>query len=628
MILKAAQSSALRVPALDYSLVCAFSTKPRSSAAVETIALLLEYSNATAGMPPPDLSRLFMPDFIPQPQHLARGLLSYRPPKGPHSFREEGVVEITLEITRMVHERLEASTRGVDGKVLRVALVAACQPGGLKVCEWLSSLGAFHCVDHVDLVKMLARTALPADVGGNDIELAEWLLAQADIMGLKGQVVKACDVPRMISMSGDCTIARLLISHGAGFDSLRARGVRKRPFVSIQCDWYTRDRNQRYQSYHAPTSCVADNHVLFRVCSWPDMEGADEMLRLALDAADAADGDVGRLVNCALSNRDFNDVRGRFFTLASLICRTNGTEPEEGAPTSESARLAMLKILLDAGAEVHAMVECSWQHAEILEPDENGELPRESLWNALFWEGERQLEPSQEVELEASAELAQEPREAVIRWNDNAMQCAIQASMPTLVHTMLEARPLPNRNHPSALLYIWAACGGRTEPVPCDRLSPQVVEVVLNMANLEHADLPLNQAGCTALMALMRFYQESDYDPTAEGYPGYPLPHDCRCEPELLNFENDPLSNMVSLLLARGAKWNTPPLRGGLSALGELRALLSDEKPAWCLSKYKQHNVTEFRKHIVLDIYSESAVSAPDFNPFEMGAIKATRGGC
>ena len=64
------------------------------------------------------------------------------------------------------------------------------------------------------------------------------------------------------------------------------------------------------------------------------------------------------------------------------------------------------------------------------------------------------------------------------------------------------------------------------------------------MANLEHADLPLNQAGCTALMALMRFYQESDYDPMAEDYPGYLLPHDCRCEPELLDFENGHLSKM------------------------------------------------------------------------------------
>ncbi len=46
--------------------------------------------------------------------------------------------------------------------------------------------------------------------------------------------------------------------------------------------------------------------------------------------------------------------------------------------------------------------------------------------------------------------------------------------------------------------------------MPFDRLSPQILEVVLNMANLEHADLPLNQNGCTALMALMHFYQTED----------------------------------------------------------------------------------------------------------------------
>ena len=288
-------------------------------------------------------------------------------------------------------------------------------------------------------------------------------------------------------------------------------------------------------------------------------------------------------------------------------------------PTSEPARLAMLKVLLDAGAEVHAMVECNRQYARIEEPGENGELPIESLWSALLWEGERQ--PSQMGRPEASAEPTQELRGTVIRWNDNPTECAIRSWMPTIVHAILEARPLPIKNHPSALLYLWTACGGRPRPVPFDRLCPQALEVVLNMANLEHADLPLNQNGCTALMTLMQFYQTEDYEEWGEA-----LAHDCRCEPELLRFGNDHLSKMVSLLLARGAKWNTPPLGGGRSALGELRALLSGETPARFQSKYKQHNVAEFRKHLVLDIYSESAANAPDFNPFEMGTIKATRG--
>ena len=419
ILLKAAQSSVVQVPVVDFSLNCAF-YKPRSSAAVETIALLLDYGIAMAGMSPSDISRLFMPDLIHQPENVTRGLHLLRS-RGRQSLQGEGAVEITVEIAKMLHERLEASPRGVDRKDLRVALMAACRPGCLKVCEWLSSLGALHCVDHVDLVEMLAMTALSANWGGSDVELAEWVLAQADMMGLKGWVLKNYDVPRIISISGNYTIARLLIRRGASFDAPQYGGRRKLfQFGKTRFDdCYTRHR----QRNHTLVLCDADNNIFFTVCSWPDMEGADEMLRLALDAADQG---VGSLVNCALSFRDLKRARGRFFTPASHICRTKGTEPDEDMPTSEPAPLAMLKILLGAGAEVHAMVECSRQYAKIEEPGENGELPRESLWSALFWEGERQ--PSQEEMMEASADLAQKGGTATLCSAQSGSGCQLSST--------------------------------------------------------------------------------------------------------------------------------------------------------------------------------------------------------
>jgi hypothetical protein len=69
---------------------------------------------------------------------------------------------------------------------------------------------------------------------------------------------------------------------------------------------------------------------------------------------------------------------------------------------------------------------------------------------------------------------------------------------------------------------------------------------------------------------------------------------------------------MVSLLVTRGARWNTAA-PSGRSALGKLRDALGSEMRAKAI--YKQHNLGEVRKHIVLDLNSEAARSA-DFNPF------------
>ncbi len=108
----------------------------------------------------------------------------------------------------------------------------------------------------------------------------------------KGWVLENCDVPRIISISGNLTIARLLIRHGASFDAPRYGGRRKLfHFGKTRSgDWYTRHRRRN----HTLDICEVDNNVFFMVCSKPDMEGAHEMLCLALGAAGQS---VGRLLN-------------------------------------------------------------------------------------------------------------------------------------------------------------------------------------------------------------------------------------------------------------------------------------------------------------------------------------------
>ena len=147
------------------------------------------------------------------------------------------------------------------------------------------------------------------------------------------------------------------------------------------------------------------------------------------------------------------------------------------------------------------------------------------------------------------------------------------------------------------------------------------------MASLDHADLALS-GGDTALLKLLQFYGE-------RGTCSAPATHRCRCEPEFLGPETNDLSNMVGILLRHGAKWKTryPNARNSArnSAIEKLRDLMSEETVGMRVSVYKQHNLAQLKKHIVLDLNSAAACgpdSFLDFNPFEMGDIKATEGSC
>jgi ankyrin repeat protein len=621
LLLEVAPGSGFPDFAIHNSLGFALRRSSESDAAIMTARALIDYAFSNQNTPALDLCYPFLPSFDRRTTHVYDSV----PVQWDLHFTKEGVLERTLEIAGLLHDRLVAGPKGsIDRQDLRLALMAACQPGGLRACEWLAGLGAIDCVDHVDLVTMLARTAPDPERGLNDVELAEWVLKAAVSKGVKDWVVAKSDVPRMILMSRQCAVARLLLEHGASLDAPVPGGPDRPPQlggVKNTCHTRHRRRNTKHIALE-----YADN-VLFVLCNNPDVDGAPELLRLAVAAAG---DDAYQLVNCSLTLGRVS-TPGRLFSPASLVCLADGWSQKPGdmpagpAPPSEPARLAMLKILMDAGAEVHAVVECPEPRQETPgQPGRDKETPRESLWDALFWEETRL--PGEQERLEASPPGLPRPRGELVRWRYSPVECAIQSKMPTLVQAILEARPLRERNSPEALTYLISAVSGWGHHADgFDRLCPRVLEAVLELANLEHADVVVDEAGRTALMHLIRFFAADDLQPDEQPDDRPELQvHDCRCDPDFIGFENGHLSRMAGMLLARGARWNTRPEECPLSALGELRLLLSEETKS--KSVYKQHNLAEFRKHLVLDIYSDAAARAPDFNPFEWGAIKATWG--
>jgi ankyrin repeat protein len=570
----------------------------RSSAAVETVMALVDYSISVQGMLTPSLSRIFV-QVLPHQQLKA----IYAAPKYLNiRLAADGAVEARLDILRLLHARLTANGQGIDGRDLRVSLIGACQPGGLPVCEWLAAQGALRHVDKTDLGTMIFRITRSQSIGGNDPELSRWVLAQADGMGYKDWLLKELSIPRMIFGSASLGVAQVLLSEGASPDippRTPRRWVAQDSRAVFSC--HTR---QRVPVWRIETPLMY--HVLLMVCLRPDMEGAAELLRLAI--ADA-EGGVKELINAVFEIPDGNS-HTRTYTLTSLVCCTSlKTAARDNDTPSEPARLAMLQMLLDAGADVHTLVERDSSNEEVeVGPDaQDGPKPSEALWRAFAAEDEDEIGLQQQTSHAATP--SQQPRFHVVKWH-KPMRCVILSKMPTLARAMLEARPLPVRNSPVALRYLQAACG------EFGRLSPPILELLLGMANLDHADVPLNASGETALMALMRFCKENDLEEAAADLL-HPV---CRCEPDLIGFEKDDVSKMVCLLLERGAKWNTRSPVTGRSALDELREVLGAGTAYKGI--YKIHNIAQLRKHIVLDIHAEGVDGLQGFNPFEMGDVK------
>ncbi|KAK3899178.1 ankyrin repeat and KH domain-containing protein mask [Staphylotrichum tortipilum] len=595
LLLEAAKDRPLSSRVVDTVLSNAF-CHVRSSQATETVMALVNYSTTALGRLSPGLASVF-----------AGGLhvrdLTYHQSPSDHNlaFTEPGVLEAVLELAKWIHDRLKAGPGGVSPQDLRLALPGACQPGGLKACEWLCSLGALDCIDEHGFLYMLSGTALPPSSGGNDPRLAEWVVTQADKMGHKDWVLARCDVPHMIVRSNGCAAASVAVRAGAGLTSpRRGAGRTRRAKNSLpywRCHKLRRLADGRFTSKPA-------KHVVHTVCARPELDSAEELLRLAVEKI-VATKDPRRVINCALSLPLW---RNRIFTPASAVCTpaaTGGGRQDGGAP--EPTRLALLTILLAAGAEVHATIEYTRKELESEAEDIEEHGQPESLWTALAWK--------QGLWKEGRNTTPPDPPSLI--WRDDPVRSAIKSGMPTLVRAMLEARPLLEKNTSNAVLYLLAACGGRADPgYGEDRLSPQVLDVVLSMANLTHPDVPLGSNCEPALRILLLFFAEREFEDSAV--------HQCRCGADLLKSEASHLTQMIAMLLGRGASWTARSSITDLSALVALKALLKADGRR--KSVYKQHNIAELRKHIVLDLDSEASYTCPNFNPFEMGDIKATTG--
>lgn len=611
LLLEAAAEWAVPIRSIEPQLNNALEDA-RSSAAVEIVMALVDYRVKVQGMPTPALLRV-LTRLLPY-QNLEDIYDSSVSEPINLRLTEEGALEARLDILKLLHTRLTAGGQNIDGRDLRASLIILCQPGGLRACEWLSSQGALHHVDKTDLMSMLLRTAMPKSRGGHDPELTRWVLAQADIMGYKARILKDVTAPTFIWKSGGLESAQVLLSHGASPD-IPHRTPRR---------WTDQDSRAVFSCHtrqRVPVRRIEPNlmyHALLMVCVRPDKKGAVELLRLAIDADGEATKD---LINCAFEILEPRFNERMAYTLASLVCCTSSATlfQRDNDTPSEPARLAMLKILLDAGAEVHTLVERdSSGETQGGSDDQDGPNPSETLWRALALEDEAEISQLQQGSTPAPGRPSrwdtapgEQSRWHVLKWH-KPMYCVIRSRMSTLARAMLEARPLPVRNSPVALSYLQEACAGFY------RLSPAILEIILDLANIDHADVPLDTNGETALMALMRFCNETDFYSQADFL--HPV---CRCEPDLIAFEKDDVTKMVALLLARGARWNTRSPVTGRSALDELRELLA--RGSEHRGIYKLHNIAELRRHIVLDIHAEGVDELVEFNPFdEMADVKPT----
>ncbi|KAL2135296.1 hypothetical protein VTI74DRAFT_9064 [Chaetomium olivicolor] len=129
---------------------------------------------------------------------------------------EPEVLDVKLRIGRLLHERLAASPQGIDKEDLREALLGACRPGGRSVCEWLAGLGAPYLVERHRLITMLHKTSRSLDPAGRSPDVADWLLIQEGIQGVRGWALEQIDTQGIIVASmGHYQVVNVIFRHKA-----------------------------------------------------------------------------------------------------------------------------------------------------------------------------------------------------------------------------------------------------------------------------------------------------------------------------------------------------------------------------------------------------------------------------
>ncbi|KAL2266704.1 hypothetical protein VTJ83DRAFT_6056 [Remersonia thermophila] len=555
---------------------------PDSPAAVETIKLLIDHGVAAAAMPLPTLAGWFcsspcraMPlssKLVPRHQHL--------------NLTRPAVAAAQLAIAQFLYQRLSASPGGVQDEDLRAALMAVCQPGALPLCQWLASVGALRLVTKHDLKIMLFRTAMSEKFGGNDPELACWVLEQAD-RSTQLEMLRGWDVGDTIVRSQGLTVAAVLLISGA-------------PPVARRLPSRTSSRDTPSQALF---SCRTQKQVQFRrvtvnsrehpiilACLLPDTPGAPEVLQHALAA------EKEKAQDFATDTIYFLPAETRPYPLASLVCcaRTNRGQTTDARP-SEPQRLAMLEALLASGADVHdILVERDpppgANTAALPDDGSPGAWPSEPLWRALAAGDEAEIARLQDQQQQQHhPSISENP--APPRWKladvHRPVTCAINSHLPSLVKLMLEERPLAEPNSPVALRYLRRACSGHL------RLCPETLEIVLDKANIDNVDLPTGRDGMTALMCLMQFALEDDFSDNAADIVIHP---ECRCDEWLIGFEKYDLCRMVEMLVSRGARWTTRNAATGETAGSMLWRVVNSGKQR--KGVYKIHVVEELRRRV------------------------------
>ncbi|KAL1836588.1 hypothetical protein VTJ49DRAFT_4902 [Mycothermus thermophilus] len=588
LLLALVEQRSLSLPDLIFQgLLNSATGNPDSPAAVETIKLLIDYGVAAGAIPLPTLTAWFSsdpfrtmplsPEFVPSHRNLNLG--------------KPGVAAAQLAIAQFIYERLDASPDGVHDEDLRAALLSVCQPGALPLCRWFASVKALRLVTKDDLRIMLFRTAMSERFGGNDPDLARWVLEQCD-GSMRLQILWGCDVGDIICRSQGMTVAEVLLSYGAPpvpkwlRSKISCRDVPPRAIFS--CRTRKRLRFLRFRSH-------GSDHAIIMACLRPDSPGAPGVLRHALAAEKEQAKDF------VTNTIYFPPAAEKPYPLASLICcaaHPTGAQPTN-TPLSEPQRLAMLKTLLAHGADVHdTLVECepppSSNNTTTAHPHngypEPGSGPSEPLWRALATGDEAEIARLQDQQHQQHhPSISENP--APPRWKladvHRPVICAINSRLPSLVRLMLEEQPLTEPNSPAALRYLRAACSGYL------RLCPAVLEIVLDKANIDEVDLPTGPDGMTALMCLMAFAKEDDF---AEDAPDWVVHPGCRCEDELIGFEKDDLCNMIGMLVSRGAKWTTRSTVTGKTAGEMLSEVVEGGKAR--KGVYKIHVLEELRRRV------------------------------
>lgn len=598
---------------------------------------------------------------------LVKVLLSYDDPKDPSNFtfnrvfkqdngcclRDPDIMKLRLHVAGLLLEHMVRQKRAYRPIQLFIdALTHACHPGGYEACLLVARLGVEKYLkgSHLDL---LMKQALFPPVGQFEIgrhcdsildntQLPEWILGIADRLGVKDNLVRSMDL-NFLAQRGQFRVVKLLFEHGADATSkLKTRINQTAAGVTIYATSTARP------IYYGDVTSIAHS-----VCSMIERDGALDLLKCLLERLSPDESNV--LVNYCQVDRS-QPTEPRSFITAALELANYKSEQGNGGAATE---VAALRLLLSHGAEVHALLETFV--STNLDAVEEG----------LAVNSRRGVGNKRPLDWMLASGLHW--RYVVMGGNSHRQSPVVRAianKKVDLFKLMISA----HGSNPTSFwpdmksIYIVAACGGRVcqDPavvyygVPC----PVMLQAVLNLVGVKDINF-ISGTGIKSsslyLRALLgRLLPRVLPQPLAA--PRHKDGPDCSC---VRTGRENNLSECVQILLRHGANWmikNPPGIQQAIvppniqlaqpaanpqtvqvfqppgnpqtaqtgqhvfvTALAALKLLLAEESMRVVVHDERYHNIAALRKHIVLDWDDENSLPE-DFNPFEMGDVKASRG--